>query len=80
MHGWSQTWYAWRVLIPAPARDREFIAVDRRGIAPSDKPPDGYDAGTLTGDLAALMDALDHRRFALFGTVNGVPIADKSGG
>ena len=60
MHGWPQTWYAWRMLIPALARDFEVIAVDPRGIAPSDKPPDGYDTGTLTGDLVAVMDALGH--------------------
>ena len=58
--------------------DVEVIAVDRRGIAPSDKPPDGYDAGTLTGDLVALMDALGHPRFALYATDTGMPIAYKS--
>ena len=41
VHGWPQTWYAWRMLMPALARDFEVIAVDRRGIAPSDKPPTG---------------------------------------
>jgi pimeloyl-ACP methyl ester carboxylesterase len=31
----------------------------------SEKPTGGYDAGTLAGDLVALMDALGHERFAL---------------
>ena len=45
------------------------------GIGLSDKPRDGYDAGTLASDLVALMDALGHQRFALYGTDTGMPIA-----
>src|SRR2546429_1019532 len=68
VHGWPETWYAWRLLMPALARDFQVIAVDQRGIGLSDKPADGYDTGTLVGDLAAVMDALGHQRFALYGT------------
>ena len=64
VHGWPETWYAWRLLMPALARDFEVIAVDQRGIGLSDKPADGYDTGTLAADLVALMDALGHERFA----------------
>jgi pimeloyl-ACP methyl ester carboxylesterase len=58
VHGWPQTWYAWRMLMPALARDFEVVAVDQRGIGLSDKPQGGYDTGTLAGDLVALMAAL----------------------
>jgi pimeloyl-ACP methyl ester carboxylesterase len=75
IHGWPQTWYAWRMLMPALARDFEVIAVDQRGIGLSDKPRDGYDIGTLGNDLVALMDALGHERFAVYGTDTGMPIA-----
>jgi pimeloyl-ACP methyl ester carboxylesterase len=75
VHGWPQLWYAWRMLMPALARDFSVVAVDQRGIGLSDKPPDGYDTGTLASDLAALMDALGHQRFALYGTDVGMPIA-----
>ena len=75
IHGWPQTWYAWRLLMPALARDFEVIAVDQRGIGLSDKPEDGYDVGTLAGDLIALMDELGHERFAVYGTDTGMPIA-----
>src|SRR6476660_2947613 len=75
VHGWPQTWYAWRMLMPALARDFTVVAVDQRGIGLSDKPEDGYDTGTLAGDLVALMDALGHRRFAMYGTDTGMPIA-----
>ena len=75
VHGWPQTWYAWRMLMPTLARDFSVIAVDQRGIGLSDKPQDGYDTGTLARDLVALMDALGHQRFALYGTDVGMPIA-----
>jgi len=75
VHGWPQTWYAWRMLMPALAEDFEVIAVDQRGIGLSDKPSEGYDTRTLAGDLVALMDALGHERFALYGTDTGMPIA-----
>jgi pimeloyl-ACP methyl ester carboxylesterase len=75
VHGWPQTWYAWRMLMPTLARDFEVVAVDQRGIGLSDKPADGYDTGTLAGDLVALMEALGHQRFAMYGTDTGMPIA-----
>ena len=75
VHGWPQTWYAWRLLMPALARDFQVVAVDQRGIGLSDKPADGYDTGTLARDLVALMEALGHERFALYGTDVGLPIA-----
>jgi pimeloyl-ACP methyl ester carboxylesterase len=71
VHGWPENWYAWRRVMPALARDFEVIAVDQRGIGRSDKPADGYDTGTLAGDLVALMDALGHERFAVVGHDTG---------
>ncbi len=75
VHGWPQTWYAWRLLMPALARDFQVIAVDQRGIGLSDKPQSGYDTGTLANDLVALMDALGHQRFALVGCDTGMLIS-----
>src|SRR5690242_4192562 len=75
VHGWPQLWYAWRMLMPALARDFSVVAVDQRGIGLSDKPQDGYDTGTLASDLVKLMDALGHQRFALYGTDVGMPVA-----
>jgi pimeloyl-ACP methyl ester carboxylesterase len=62
------------MVMPALARDFQVVAVDQRGIGLTDKPPDGYDPGTLAGDLVALMDALGHQRFAVVGTDTGLPI------
>jgi pimeloyl-ACP methyl ester carboxylesterase len=74
VHGWPENWYAWRLLMPALARDFEVVAVDQRGRGLSDKPEGGYDTGTLAGDLVALMDALGHRRFAVVGHDTGFAI------
>ncbi len=71
IHGWPQNWYAWRFLMPALARRFSVIAVDQRGIGLSQKTRDGYDAATLAADLAALMDALGHQRFAVVGHDTG---------
>jgi pimeloyl-ACP methyl ester carboxylesterase len=75
IHGWPQTWYAWRHVLPALARDFTVVAPDQRGIGLSDKPEDGYDTAALARDMVALMQALGHERFAVYGTDTGMPIA-----
>jgi pimeloyl-ACP methyl ester carboxylesterase len=74
VHGWPENWYAWRLLMPALARDFQVIAVDQRGIGLTDKPEARYDTGALAGDLVALMDALGHERFAVVGHDTGLII------
>jgi pimeloyl-ACP methyl ester carboxylesterase len=75
VHGWPQLWYQFRLIMPGLARDFSVVAVDQRGIGLSDKPTGGYDTATLASDLVAVMDALGHPRFALYGTDVGMPIA-----
>jgi pimeloyl-ACP methyl ester carboxylesterase len=72
VHGWPQTWYAWRLVMPALARDFFVVAPDQRGTGLSGKPADGYDTGTLASDLVALMGALGHQRFAMAGHDTGM--------
>jgi pimeloyl-ACP methyl ester carboxylesterase len=71
VHGWPENWYAWRRVMPALARDFQVIAVDQRGIGRTEKPQDGYDTGSLATDLASLMTALGHQRFAVVGHDTG---------
>jgi pimeloyl-ACP methyl ester carboxylesterase len=47
VHGWPQTWYAWRLVMTALARDFFVVAPDQRGTGLSSRPADGYDTGTL---------------------------------
>ena len=75
IHGWPETWYAWRLLMPALAMHNTVVAVDQRGRGLSDRPADGYDTATLAPDMVALMDALGHSRFAVVGHDTGFAIA-----
>jgi pimeloyl-ACP methyl ester carboxylesterase len=72
VHGWPQTWYAWRLVMPALARGFFVVAPDQRGTGLSGKPAGGYGTATLAADLAALMDALGHQRFAVAGHDTGM--------
>src|SRR4051812_4421423 len=74
VHGWPENWYAWRMVMPELARHYTVIAVDQRGIGLTEKPRSGYDTRTLANDLAALMDALGHKRFAVAGHDTGMII------
>ena len=75
VHGWPQFWYQFRLIMPALARDFSVVAIDQRGIGLSGKPRDGYDTAPLANDMVAVMDALGHQRFALYGTDVGMPVA-----
>ncbi|MGW1540177.1 alpha/beta fold hydrolase [Streptomyces sp. NPDC002309] len=74
VHGWPENWYAWRMVMPALARDFTVIAVDQRGMGLTEKPKSGYDTATLANDLVALMDTLGHDRFAVAGHDTGMII------
>ncbi len=65
VHGWPQTWYAGRMLMPALARDFSVVAVDQRGIGLSGKPQGGYHTATLAADP-------DHLRGS-FGFYRAIP-------
>jgi pimeloyl-ACP methyl ester carboxylesterase len=75
VHGWPETWYAWRLLMPALAQKFRVVAVDQRGIGLSEVTTDGYDSGTQGNDLVALMDKLGYERFAVVGHDTGMPIS-----
>src|SRR5271165_6688592 len=42
IHGWPQTWYAWRLVMPALGRHFQVVVPDQRGCGLSGKPEDGY--------------------------------------
>ena len=75
VHGWPETWYAWRHVMPELAKHYTVVAVDQRGMGLSAKPQEGYDSATLATDLAALMLELGHDRFAVVGHDTGLVIS-----
>src|SRR5918992_4221940 len=59
LHGFPEFWWSWRHQLVGLA-DAGFraVAVDLRGYGDSDKPPRGYDAWTLAGDVGGLVKDL----------------------
>ena len=47
LHGWPQTWYAWRGIMPALAEEHTVVAVDLPGLGDSEGSPPSYDKATL---------------------------------
>jgi haloacetate dehalogenase len=79
LHGWPQTWYEWRALIPSLAERFTVVAPDLRGYGQSDKPPGGYDKQTMAADVRALARALGHERLRLVGHDRGARVAHRCG-
>ncbi len=67
LHGWPQTSYAWRKVLPVLARHYRVVAPDMRGMGRSDKPASGYDLRTVSTDIWELVRALDLERPYLVG-------------
>ena len=51
LHGWPQTWYEWRHIIPELAESYTVIAPDMRGLGDSSRPLNGYDKATVANDI-----------------------------
>jgi pimeloyl-ACP methyl ester carboxylesterase len=75
LHGWPETWYMWRKIMPALAETYTVIAPDLRGLGDSEKTPSGYDAPTLAEDIFGLVHALGLQKVALVGHDVGVSVA-----
>src|SRR5205823_10946826 len=58
LHGLASTARIWDLVAPLLAARYRVVALNQRGHGESDKPDDGYDFATITGDLAAFLDAL----------------------
>ncbi|GAA5164988.1 alpha/beta hydrolase [Amycolatopsis dongchuanensis] len=76
LHGFAEFWWAWRhQLVSLSDAGFRVVAADLRGYGDSDKPPRGYDAWTLAGDVAGLVRALGERRAHLVGHAWGGMLA-----
>jgi len=76
IHGWPQTWYMWRGIMPALAARYRVIAPDLRGLGDSSRPVGGYDKKTLAGDIWRLAhDVLGEQRLYVIGHDWGGPVA-----
>jgi pimeloyl-ACP methyl ester carboxylesterase len=75
LHGWPQTWWVWRDVVPALAAHYRVIAPDLRGLGQSSIPAAGYDTGTVAADIQALLAHLGIGSFTLIGHDVGTWVA-----
>lgn len=76
LHGFPQTWFAWRRVMPALAARYRVIAPDLRGLGRSSRPAGGYRKARVAEDVWELVNgALGHDRFLLAGHDWGGPVA-----
>lgn len=55
LHGFPETWFAWRELIPPLAATHRIIAPDLRGLGESSRPSAGYEKKTIATDIEAVI-------------------------
>jgi len=67
IHGWPQTWYEWRHVMPALAKNYTVIVPDLRGLGDSSKPLTGYDGKTTADDIYQLVSQLGFKQIFLVG-------------
>jgi haloacetate dehalogenase len=77
LHGFPETWYAWRHQVPVLAERYRVIVPDLRGYGDTAKPATGYDKRTMGNDLAALLAHLGIPRIALIGHDRGARVATR---
>lgn len=75
LHGWPQTWYEWRKVIPALAERFTVVAPDLRGLGDNDRPAAGYDKQTVAADVRELLRQLGHERVGVIAHDWGGPVA-----
>jgi pimeloyl-ACP methyl ester carboxylesterase len=67
LHGWPETWYEWRHVMPALAEKYTVIVPDLRGLGDSSKPTTGYDGNTTSEDIYELVSQLGFNKIFLVG-------------
>ena len=76
LHGWPQTWFMWRDIIPGLSARYRVIAPDLRGLGDSSRPVGGYDKKTLAHDIWCLVhEVLGEPRLFVVGHDWGGPVA-----
>jgi pimeloyl-ACP methyl ester carboxylesterase len=67
LHGYPETWYAWRKVMPQLAARYTVIVPDLRGFGDSSRPAGGYDRKTMASDIRGLIRRLGYDRVLLAG-------------
>ncbi|WP_301150407.1 alpha/beta fold hydrolase [Mycobacterium simiae] len=71
LHGFPETWWTWRQVMPLLADTHTVIAADLRGVGCSSLGPGPYDADTLARDMHAVVHAMNVSPLAVVGHDTG---------
>ncbi|WP_063760771.1 alpha/beta fold hydrolase [Streptomyces aureocirculatus] len=77
LHGWPQTGYCWRHVMPLLASSFTVVAPDLRGYGDSSRPPAGYDKRTMAEDMSKLTHTLGFRDACVVGHDRGARVAHR---
>ncbi|MBW4700453.1 MULTISPECIES: alpha/beta fold hydrolase [unclassified Micromonospora] len=76
LHGWPQSWYSWREIMPALAEKYTVYALDLPGLGDSEGAPSSYDKATLARYVHRLLvDKLGLKKINLAGHDLGAGVA-----
>jgi len=75
LHGWPQTWYAFRHIMPELSKRFTVIVPDLRGLGDSEKPSSGYDIYTVADDIYKLIQHLGYKEINVLGHDFGANVA-----
>jgi pimeloyl-ACP methyl ester carboxylesterase len=67
LHGFPETWYAWRGVMPMLAKEHTVIVPDLRGVGESSLEESGYDKETLAEDVHGLVRSLGFEEVSVVG-------------
>ena len=65
LHGFPQSWYEWRHIMPSLAKNYTVLVPDLRGFGDSSKPVTGYDGKTTAEDIYQLTSQLGFNQILL---------------
>lgn len=75
LHGFPETWYTWRKIMPALAEEHTVIALDLRGVGGSSVEESGYDKETMAEDIHQLVRKLGFEEVSVVGHDLGAWVA-----
>jgi len=75
LHGYPQTWYTFRHIMPELAKHFTVIAPDLRGLGDSERPQGGYDTYSVASDIFELVTAMGYKTVDLLGHDFGANVA-----
>jgi pimeloyl-ACP methyl ester carboxylesterase len=71
LHGFPETWWTWRQVMPSLAESHTVIAPDLRGVGCSSMEAAGYDAAAMARDVHQLVESLGISQVAMVGHDTG---------